>query len=96
MVENERRRLLKLMIAAGFLAETSTVEGATPLTPEILEKAMALFEGDLDAESLGRVLPAVQRNVDFFRLVRQLDIDDRVEPAPVFHARRAPHERSEP
>jgi hypothetical protein len=94
MVENERRRLLKLMIAAGFLAEAGAASGVSPLTPEILEKAMVLFEGDLGRESLEAVLPAVQRNVDFFRLVRELDIEDRVEPAPVFHASRSFLERS--
>jgi hypothetical protein len=94
MVENERRRVLKLLIAAGLLAESGRAEGASPLTPEILEKAMLLFEGDLKAESLRAVLPAVQRNVDFFRLVRELDIEDRVEPAPVFHASRGALERS--
>lgn len=96
MIENERRRLLKLVIAAGFLAESKAAQAASPLTPEILEKAMALFEGDLQAASLRAVLPAVQRNVDFFRLVRELDIEDRLEPAPVFHASRAPFERSKP
>jgi hypothetical protein len=96
MIECERRRLLKLMIAAGFLGESASAQNASPLTPEVLEKAMTLFEGDLEAQHLRAVLPAVQRNVDFFRLVRELDIEDRVEPAPIFHASRAPFERIEP
>jgi hypothetical protein len=87
MIDDERRRLLKLLVAAGVLAGTAETQSET-LTPEMLDRAMKLFEGELDEERLRAVLPAVQRNVDFFRIVRELEIEDDVEPAPIFHARR--------
>lgn len=88
MVDDERRRILQLLLTTGVIAGTAEAQSETPLTPEVLERAMALFEGDLDQSRLEAILPAVQRNVDFFRIVRELEIEDDVEPAPIFRARR--------
>ena len=87
MIDDERRRVLKLLVAAGTVAGTTEAQ-SDDLTPEILERAMTIFQGELDEERLRAILPAVQRNVDFFRIVRELEIADDVEPAPIFSARR--------
>ena len=87
----ERRELLKLLVAGGVLAPGAAAalqEDAT-LTSSILERAAALFEAGIDPARTREILPAVQRNRDFFRAVRELEIGDDVEPAPVFHARRS-------
>ena len=88
MIDDERRRVLKLLVASGILSGAVGAQEPEALTPEILERAMTLFEGKLDRARLETILPAVQRNVDFFRIVRELEIGDDVEPAPIFHARR--------
>ncbi|MGH9319364.1 MAG: hypothetical protein ACRD3V_05675 [Vicinamibacteria bacterium] len=86
----ERRELFKLLLAAGILGPSATGESqdAPGLTTEVLEKAAALFEAGLEPSRIKELLPSVQRNVDFFRIVRELEIGDDVEPAVLFKANR--------
>jgi Asp-tRNA(Asn)/Glu-tRNA(Gln) amidotransferase A subunit family amidase len=46
------------------------------LSTEILERAAALFEAGIAPERIREILPAVQRNRDFFRAVREVEIGD--------------------
>jgi hypothetical protein len=87
-----RRELLKLLAAGGVLGPSAaaalqpTTEDAR-LTTEILERAAALLEAGIDPARIREILPAVQRNRNFFDAVRDLEIGDEVEPAPLFRAR---------
>lgn len=87
---SERRELLKLLVAGGVLgpAAAAAMEEDQKLSTEILERAAALFEAGIAPERIREILPAVQRNRDFFRAVRELEIGDEVEPAPMFQAKR--------
>ena len=59
--------------------------GAPP-TLAALEQANALSARPTAPERLPALLPAVRMNHAFFRAVRALDIDDRIEPAVRFSA----------
>jgi hypothetical protein len=85
----DRRELLKLLVAGGVLgpAAAAAMQDDPRLTTEILERAEALFEAGIDGARIREILPAVQRNRDFFRAVRELEIGDDVEPALVFRAK---------
>ena len=88
---NDRRQLLKLLVAGGVLgpAAAAAMQEDAKLTTEILERAAALFEAGIAPARIREILPAVQRNRDFFRAVRELEIGDDVEPAPMFQAKRS-------
>lgn len=89
MSDFDRRRLLQMLAAAGVLsaADAGALQSRTELTLEILEKAQNLLDQGFDDERLGELLPAIQRNLDFFQIVRDEDIDGLIEPAPLFRAR---------
>ena len=84
-----RRRALQLFAlfgASGPLARRVFAQAPPEITPEVLRTASALIDQELDAGRLEVVAPALQRNLDQFQIVRELEIDDRVEPAAVFMA----------
>lgn len=84
-----RRRLVQLLVMGGFVAPelAESLQAREVITPEILARAQKLLDRDLDPARLEAILPALQRNLDFFQIVRDLDIEDSVEPAPIFRAR---------
>ena len=88
-VERERRALLKLLIAGGVISNTAWagLQEEKKLSTEILEKAASLLEAGIRPERIREILPAVQRNRDFFQAVRDLEIgDDRAaDRIPVDH-----------
>jgi len=86
----QRREVLKLLVAGGVLgpAAAAAIQEDAKLSTEILERAAALFEAGIEPARIREILPAVQRNRDFFRAVRELEIGDEVEPAPTFQAKR--------
>ena len=87
---NDRRRLLQLLVAGGLLGPgaAAALQEDEKLTSDVLERAVVLFESGIDPERIREILPAVQRNRDLFRAVRELEIGDDVEPAPMFQAKR--------
>jgi hypothetical protein len=87
-VERDRRTLLKLLIAGGVISHTAeaALQDEDKLSTEVLERAAALFEAGIAPERIREILPAVQRNRDFFQAVRDLEIADDIEPAPIFRA----------
>ena len=87
----KRRDLLKVLVAGGVLfpSAAAAMQRDAALTTDILERAVALFDAGIDPARLREILPAVQRNRDFFRLVRELPLDDDIEPAPIFRANRS-------
>ena len=60
------------------------------ISPEMLRDATALLDQDFDDERLRIVTPALQSNLDQFEIIRDLEIDDLVEPATLFLARGKP------
>ncbi len=85
-----RRAMLQLLAAAGItgpaaaeiLAQVKTKE----LSPEILKTANAIVDQEFTDERLRIAATALQRNLEQFQIVRDLEIDDSVEPAPIFNA----------
>jgi hypothetical protein len=86
-----RRHLLQLLAAMGItgpaaiqiVAQSKTKQ----VSPQILRSANALVDQDFSDERLQTITAAVQRNLDQFQIVRDLVIDDSVEPAPMFSAK---------
>lgn len=84
-----RRRAIQILAFFGVSGTTAArLLGQDPVrvTPEALRGANALIDETVPAERLEAIRPALQRNFDQFQIVRDLEIDDRVEPSPVFHA----------
>ncbi|MGE0815837.1 MAG: AtzG-like protein [Vicinamibacterales bacterium] len=89
-VDLSRRRLLQALAAAGVtgpLAARLAAQSGPRVTAETLRQAAALVGHELPPDRLAIVERALQRNLDQFQIVRDLVIDDLVEPAPVFLAR---------
>lgn len=85
-----RRRAVKVLAllgASGTFASRLFSQARKTVTPDVLRSASALIDQDLSPDRLDVVAPALQRNLDQFQLVRELEIDDLVEPAPVLIAR---------
>ncbi len=86
-----RRKMLQLLAALGITGPAATEILAQSkggaLSPEILKTANALIDQQFSDERLKVVTAALQRNLDQFQIVRDLEIDDSVEPAPIFNAK---------
>jgi hypothetical protein len=86
-----RRHMLQLLASIGItgpaaleiIAQTKN----KPLAPEILKTANAIIDQDFSNDRLQIISPALKRNLDQFQIVRDLVIDDSVEPAPIFNAK---------
>ena len=82
-----RRRALRLLAAAGLagpLAARVVAQARRPLTVETLRAAAELVDPAVPDGRLSVIRAALERNLDQFRIVRDLEIDDDVEPALVF------------
>lgn len=85
-----RRHLLQALVAAGVaapLAAELAAQSTGRVTAETLRQTSAMLGQELPADRLAIVEKALQRNFDQFQVVRDLVIDDLVEPAPTFLAR---------
>jgi hypothetical protein len=86
-----RRRLLRLLAAAGISGPAAVdllAQARYPLSVDTLRNAAAVVGETFTDERLAVLETALRRNLDQFQIVRDLDIADSVEPAPVFDARR--------
>lgn len=86
-----RRRLLQILAAAGITGPAAidlVAQAHRQISTDILRSASAVIGEDYSDERLKVIETALQRNLDQFQIVRDLDIDDLVEPAPIFNARR--------
>lgn len=82
-----RRRLLTALAAAGITGPAAVQlvsQSRRQVTADILRNANALIDQDLKDDRLDVIRTALQRNLDQFQLVRDLDIDDAIEPALTF------------
>lgn len=85
--EVTRRQLLQALAALGVtgpLALELIAQSRTRISTEILKNAAAIRGEEFTDERLDTIQKALQRNLDQFQIVRDLEIDDRVEPAGVF------------
>ena len=86
-----RRRALKILAAAGIsgpAAARIVAQARHQLTAENLKIATVLLNRDFDDDRLRVIQTALQRNFDQFQGVRDLVIDDAIEPAPIVDATR--------
>jgi hypothetical protein len=89
--ELTRRRLLQVLAALGItgpLALDLVAQARGQISKEILKSASAIRGEEFSDDRLEVIEKALRRNLDQFQAVRDLDIDDRVEPAGLFVARR--------
>ena len=84
---NTRRRLLKILAAVGVtgpLALELVAQSRKKISMDIVRNAAAIRGEDFSEERLQVIETALQRNLDEFQIVRDLEIDDLIEPAPIF------------
>lgn len=82
-----RRRLLHALATIGItgpLALELAAQSRSEISQEVLRRAAQILGEEFTAERLAVVEKALQRNLDQFQIVRDLAIDDSVEPAPIF------------
>ena len=87
-----RRQLLRALAALGItgpLALDLIAQSRAQISTEILRNAAAIRGEAFSDERLKTIERALQRNLDQFQIVRDLEIDDLVEPAPMFSPRMA-------
>ena len=85
-----RRRALQVLAAAGLtgpLALELIAQSRGQISIDVLRRASVIVGEEFSPERLAVVEKALQRNLDQFQLVRELVIDDRIEPAPIFAAK---------
>ena len=86
-----RRRLLQLLAAAGITGPAALDLAAAArhqVSFDNLKNAVAIIDQDFDDARLKVIQAALQKNLDEFQLVRDLEIDDSVEPALAFDSTR--------
>jgi hypothetical protein len=86
----DRRHVLQILTALGFsggLAADLAAQAVPAVSATTLQSAASLLAGSFDAARLDVAGRAVQRNLDQLQVVRDLELDDAVEPAMVFRAR---------
>jgi hypothetical protein len=85
--ELDRRAVLQILAALGFgsIAAADLAAQSRPVvTRAALQQAAALLGGSFDDARLGVAERAVQRNLEQAAVVRDLVLDDAIEPATVF------------
>jgi hypothetical protein len=86
-----RRQVLQLLAAVGITGPAAVdllAQARGSISVETLRQASAIRGETFTDERLAVIDTALRRNLDQFQIVRDLDIDDLVEPAPVFDPRR--------
>jgi hypothetical protein len=87
----DRRAVLHILAALGVggAAASDLAAQARPVVAgTILRQAAALLDGAFDDVRLGVAERAVQRNLEHAAVVRELVLDDAIEPATIFTPRR--------
>jgi hypothetical protein len=85
--ELDRRAVLQILAALGFgsMAAADLAAQARPVVSRAaLQQASTLLGGSFDDARLGVAERAVQRNLENTAVVRELVLDDAIEPATVF------------
>lgn len=85
-----RREALHYLGAMGItgpLALEVLAQTRREVTPAVLKNATTIIDQDFPEESLARVAHELQKELDQFQPIRDLHLDDAIEPAPIFSAR---------
>lgn len=85
-----RRHMLQALATIGItgpLALELAAQSRSEISQDVLRRASQILGGEFSADRLAVVERALQRNLDQFQSVRDLAIDDTVEPAPIFTPR---------
>lgn len=83
----DRRALLQILAALGFAGAAGTdlaAQARPAVSGQTLREAASLLGGTFDPARLAVAERAVQRNLEHLQVVRELVLDDAIEPAPVF------------
>jgi hypothetical protein len=84
-----RRYMLQLLASIGITGpaamEIVAQARSKQLSPQILKSANAIVDQDFSDERLQVINAALQRNLDNFQIARDLQLDDSIEPAPIFN-----------
>jgi len=86
-MEPTRRQVVQLLVAVGVTsAATTDLSGQAPntLSIEDMKGALAIQRRDLQAKEMALVQRALQRSLDEFQRVRELDVDDSVALPVIF------------
>jgi hypothetical protein len=82
-----RRKLLQALTLAGPLS--TTVEGQEPaISIDVLRNVSTVHGSNLSDQRLRIIQPALERRLNHVQAIRQFDMDELVEPAPMFVPRR--------
>jgi hypothetical protein len=87
----DRRAVLQILAALGFGAAAATdlaAQARPAVSRDVLQQAATLLDGGFDSARLNVAERAVQRNQEHMAAMRELVLDDAVEPAPIFAPRR--------
>ena len=85
-----RRHALQVLAAVGITGSTAAgvlAQSGKEVSMETLQTAAALIDQDFSPERLELISKAIQKNIDQFEIFRNTEIDDLIEPAPIFIAR---------
>ena len=85
-----RRQALQLLGALGLTAPAAAellAQATKQVSARTLTEAGALIDADLTPEQIRVISRVIQKNIDQYETFRSLEIDDLIEPAPVFLAR---------
>jgi len=83
----DRRRILKVFASLGItgpLALDLAAQARARSSVEILKNAEAIRGEEFSEDRLEVINTALQRNLDEFQNVRDFELDDLIEPAPIF------------
>jgi hypothetical protein len=87
-----RRQILQILAALGFtgtLAESLAAQASPAVSAGAINGAATLLSGAFDERRLEVARAALQRNLEQFQVVRELELPDGLEPAVVFQVRRS-------
>jgi hypothetical protein len=86
-----RRRLLQVLASTGIgapLGLNLIAQSKTKISAPLLRDAAVVLGENFRDERLPMIEVALQRNLDQFQIVRDFEVDDLIEPAPVFATKR--------
>jgi hypothetical protein len=86
-----RRHLLKALAAVGISGPAALnllAQSKTKISVPIVRNASAILGENFTEERLQVIETALQRNLDQFQIVRDFEVDDLIEPAPMFVTKR--------
>jgi hypothetical protein len=90
-----RRGVLKAFVVAGIttpLALDLEAQSRTRVSSGMLKSAATIRGEEFTEERLKVIEAALQRNLDQFQILRDFEVDDLVEPAPMFVTKRYANE----